>query len=64
MSNSIFKLLSLVSMGVGLFVSLGGFSELYNTTWASTSLVSGVSWLLLGIALLVLGVGLAILAKE
>jgi len=64
MSNSIFKYLSLVSLVVGLIVSLIGFSESYNTTWASTSLATGVSWLLFGIALLVLGAGLAVLARE
>jgi hypothetical protein len=64
MSNSIFKYLSIVSLVVGLIVSLIGFSESYNTTWATSSLVSGVSLLLFGIALLVLGAGLAVLAKE
>ena len=64
MSNSVFKYLGLASMVVGLIVSLIGFSESYNTTWASTGLATGVSWLLFGIALLVLGAGLAVLAKE
>ena len=64
MSNLILKYLSLISMVVGLLVCLIGFSESYTTTWATSSLATGVSWLLFGIALLVLGVGLAVLAKE
>lgn len=64
MSNSVFKYLSIASLLVGLIVALIGFIESYNTTWATTSLATGVSWLLFGLALLVLGVGLAMLAKE
>jgi hypothetical protein len=62
--NSILKYLSIISLAIGLVVSFVGFSESYNTTWATSSLASGVSWLLFGIALLVLGTGLAVLARE
>jgi len=64
MSNSVLKYLALISMVVGLIVSIVGFRESYNATWASTGLAVGVSWLLFGIALLLLGAGLAILAKK
>ena len=62
--NSILKYLSIIFLAVGLVISLVGFSESYNTTWATSSLASGVSWLLFGIALLILGTGLAVLARE
>lgn len=62
--RSLSQSLSIVSLVGGLIAALIGFSESHDTMWASSSLASGVSWLLFGVALLVLGVGLAVLSKD
>ena len=62
--NSILKFFSIISLAVGLIVSLRGFMESYDACWASTGLAIGVSWLLFGIALLILGAWLASLVKK
>ena len=63
-TKSIFKYLGLISMGIGLLVTILGFTESRNASWATTSMVNGISELLFGIALIALGNGLVILAKN